>query len=360
MRNDHTREGVVSVHAPDARPDATTEAEWRIRVTAASRLSFTLIDMNGECGRRNGMASLSLARPEFRAVLEPASSFTLKTDAPSALYAAEITTLFQRLADQWGSAPVDVKVESGLPTHSGFGSKSTTLLALGKAYAATCGRHEPTETLARVAERAGTSGGSVNLIDRGGFLVDGGHANPSDFDEEPRRYLVPSRVAGGGRKPPVLIHCAFPPWPILVILSEGFHIHGRSEGEWFEQVLPIPREEARKTAHLVLMNLAPAVAEGDYFAFCRAFKQLTYDTYFKGLQIARQSEAVQTLIKEAAVRPDIDAIGMSSMGPTCFAFTRRPRSAVAWLTELRQAGIVRDFWFTYSQNHPAVIEGLPA
>ena len=122
-------------------------------------------------------------------------------------------------------------------------------------------------------------------------------------------------------------------------------------------MLPIARSEAHRTAHTVLMHLAPAVAEADYPAFCRALRYITYETYFKRMQIARQSDAVQLLIREARHRADVDAIGMSSMGPTCFAFTRRPASAVGWLNELRQAGQVRDYWFASVQNHAAVIEG---
>jgi beta-ribofuranosylaminobenzene 5'-phosphate synthase len=335
------------------------EGGWGVRVTAASRLSFTLIDLNGETGRRNGMASLSLKAPSFQALLRPAKHLSLETEEHAVHHVSAIQTFLQTLQQRWAGPPVQVSIQRGLPANAGFGSKTTTLMALGKAYAVLCGKEADTGELARIAGRGGTSGASVNLIERGGFLVDGGHANPDDFDADPRRYLMPSRFAGVYKIPPVLINLPFPPWPILAIMSGERGLYGKAELEWFHRVVPIPAAEARRTAHLILMNLAPAVAEADYRAFCRAVNELTHETYYKQQQIAAQSKDVQTLIHDAARRSDVDAFGMSSMGPMCYAFTRQPKSVVAWLEELQMAGRVHSFWFTNAQNHPAVIESVP-
>jgi beta-ribofuranosylaminobenzene 5'-phosphate synthase len=197
------------------------------------------------------------------------------------------------------------------------------------------------------------------LIDSGGFLVDGGHANPDDFADDPHRYLLPSRFAGAARrKPPPLINLPFPPWPILVIIGAGVKLHGEQELDWFRQTLPIPYEETCRTAHLILMNLAPAIAEGDYLAFCRALNRLTFDTYYKQEQIRIQPEGIKRLLAQGREGTAVDAIGISVTGPMCFAFTRRPTVATRWLAGLREEGIVTDYWFTTAQNHPAVIEGV--
>jgi beta-ribofuranosylaminobenzene 5'-phosphate synthase len=330
---------------------------WGVRVRAAGRLSFTLIDMNGSTGRRNGMASVSLR--------EPALDLTVSLvdgdmhEVTGAGYTDEIAVLLGKLREQWGGPAVRCVVDAALPAHSGFGSKTTTLLAAGRGYATLCSRRVETAELARLCGRGGTSGASVNLIDTGGFLVDGGHANPADFAEDPHRYLVPSRFAGAAvRKPPPLINVPFPPWPILVILGVGVELHGSPELDWFRRTVPIPYEEACRTAHLVLMNLAPAVAEADYPAFCRALDRLTFESYYKQEQIRTQSDGIQRLLADGRKLPFIDAIGMSVTGPMCFAFTRDPVAAVGWLAEARDSGVVRDFWFTTAQNHPAVVEGV--
>jgi beta-ribofuranosylaminobenzene 5'-phosphate synthase len=247
-----------------------------------------------------------------------------------------------------------------LPPHAGLGSKTTTLLALAKAYLMLNQKPASTGELAEIAGRGRTSGASVNLIDRGGFLVDGGHKAPVDLSADWRRHLRPSAFAPPAPIPPVLINTNFPPWPILMIEAAGENIHGEPESMWFEGIMPMPVAEARRTAHIVLLHLAPAIAEADYDAFCRAVNIITSDTYYKRKQIARQSRRVKRLLTEGQKRPTVDAIGMTSMGPCCYVFTRRPDAAVSWLEELRAAGIVARYWFTTAQNHAAVFEGVPA
>ncbi|MFR9770772.1 beta-ribofuranosylaminobenzene 5'-phosphate synthase family protein [Nocardia sp. SC052] len=329
-----------------------------MRVRSAARLSFTLIDLNGQTGRRNGMASLSLREPAFVATLRPAARIEVAGEDTG--HTAEIIRLLDGLRERCDGPPVRCEIDAALPAHHGFGSKTTTLLSIGKAYAALCDATMPTEELARLCGRGGTSGASVNLIDRGGFLVDGGHANPPDFAEDPHRYLLPSRFAGAAvLKPPPLVSLPFPPWPILVILAEGTELHGKPELDWFRRTLPIPFEEAAITAHLVLMNLAPAIAEGDYPAFCRALNRLTFETHYKQQQVRIQSDGIKRLLQEARQSRSVDAIGMSVTGPMCFAFTRTPASAVEWVSGLRDAGVVKDFYFTTAQNHAAVLAATP-
>lgn len=346
--------------APAARLPYFGGGAWGVRVNAASRLSFTLIDLNGEGGRRNGMASMSLAKPSLQAVVRPAGRFGVAGKGGRPPHADAILELLGELGELWGTPPAEATVESPLPAHTGFGSKTTTLLAIGKAYAQLCEHPCTTDEIARAARRAGTSGASVNLIDRGGFLVDGGHANPPDFDEDPQRYLVPSRFAGAARKPPVLVNMPFPPWPILILIGVGTELSGQPELDWFREVLPIPAEAARRTAHHVLMRLAPAIAEADYPAFCRALNELTYEQHYKQEQIKVQSEEIQTLFREARDEPSIDAICISVTGPMCYAFTERPAAAVDWVERLVARGLVRDHWWSCAQNHPATFEGVPA
>lgn len=345
--------------AVPARPEFGA-GNWGVRIRCAARLSFTLIDLNGSTGRRNGMASMSLRDPGFEAVVSPADGAVIEVTGADTGHPDEIAGLLRTLRERWRGPAVRCAVTKALPAHHGFGSKTTTLLAIGKAYAALCERPVETAELARLAGRGGTSGASVNLIDRGGFLVDGGHANPDDFGADPHRYLLPSRFAGAAtRKPPPLISLPFPAWPILVMIGAGLELHGKPELDWFRRTLPIPYDAACRTAHLVLMNMAPAVAEADYPAFCRALNRLTFEMHYKREQVLIQSDEIKRLLVEGGEHPAIDAIGMSVTGPMCFAFTRDPAAAERWASGLRADGAVRDFWFTTAQNHPAVLDGVP-
>ena len=306
------------------------------------------------------MASLSIRDPSFRASLRlAAGNGELHADNDASEHADDIQDFMLRLRQILGGPPVDVEIECGLPPHTGFGSKTTTLLALGKAYATICNQQVSSAFLAALGRRAATSGGSANLINTGGFIIDGGHANPDDFARDPRRYLRPSRFAPPAKCPPVLVSLPFPPWPILIFIPKGVKIHGETEREWFHNLVPIPVDEARKTAHLIFMNMAPAIADADYAAFCDAVNQLTTDTCYKQAQIAMQHDNVKRLLTEVLARPDVDAAGMSVQGPACYIFTRQPQGIVDWLHRLKADGLVESYWFTCAQNHPAYVEGVP-
>jgi beta-ribofuranosylaminobenzene 5'-phosphate synthase len=327
-----------------------------VKVKAASRLSFTLIDLNGEGGRRNGMASLSLAEPFFAAELYINNNTQIETDLNTHAYKEDIKAFIEKIQQKWHSPHVNIKITQGLPNHSGFGSKTTTLLALAKAYSSISKINVTTAELAALAGRGGTSGASVNLIDRGGYLVDGGHANPSDFNKDPKRYLVPSKFAQNFKKPPVLINLPFPDWPILIIIAEGIKLHDREELNWFNSNLPIPQAEAHRTAHHILMHLSTAIAEADYAAFCKAINNLTFDHFFKQRQIEAQSASLKQLFMLARQSSEIDAIGMSAFGPMCYAFTQQPEKALHWCEQLQKKGAIKSYWLTKAQNNPCELQ----
>lgn len=304
------------------------------------------------------MASMVVEDPSFVGRVFPSSHVAVEIDDGGSEYRELIADYVLSLHREFGGGLVRVSVDRYIPTHSGFGSKTNTLLSVGKAFAAVYGLNVTTDQLAAIAGRAGTSGGTVNLIDRGGFLVDGGHATPPGFSAEPRKYLLPSRYAGAGRRPPILISKPFPDWPVLMILPDGHHIHGAAELEFFRSTLPIPVEETYRTAHIVLMNLAPAVIEQDYGAFCNALNTITFESYFKRRQIELQNDNLKYVINQA-LDHGIDAIGMSSMGPVCFSFTRTPERVVTWLEDLQDRGIVRRHWITRVANGPARVTPVP-
>lgn len=327
-----------------------------VRVKAASRLSYTLIDLNGANGRRNGMASMSLANPYFEVKISHSDETSINTDKESEIHKQDISDFIDKMQTKWELSPVKVDIMQGLPAHSGFGSKTTSLLAIGKAYCKLFDVDISTGDLARIADRAGTSGASVNLIDRGGYLVDGGHINPADFNDDPQRYLLPSRYAKHTLTPPVLINLPFPDWPILIIVTKGLELFGKPELDWFKATLPIPEIEAKNTAHHVLMNLSTAIAENDYRAYCKALNILTYEHHYKKEQIKIQPQGVKKMFEDAKEASEIDAICISVTGPMCYAFTREPEKALAWCELFKQQGVIENYWFSHAQNQPCDVE----
>jgi len=326
-------------------------AGWAVRVTAPARLSFTLISLDAESQRRNGIAAFAVDKPSTTVEVRAAEQLDFRLGRLAEDTAVELVQGVRLLQQHWAGPPVRIEIPAALPEHSGFGSKTTTLLAAGYAYGMFCGQTPDLRELAGVFGRGRTSGASTGLAELGGFLVDGGHRNPAGFRSAPQSYLRPSRFARPAAPPTPTIRLPFPPWPILVMLTAGRQLSGAAELDWFRSVTPIPPAESWRAAHLVLMGLAPAVAEADYDGFCAAVNEITFTGHFKRAQIAVQGPALAALLQSARDSSVIDAIALSVTGPACFAFSRQPAAAAEWATRLRAAGQLTDFWFTTANNH---------
>ncbi|MCD0485877.1 hypothetical protein LO771_26685 [Streptacidiphilus sp. ASG 303] len=330
-----------------------------VRVSAPARLSFTLISLDGGSLRRNGIAAMAVDRPGLTAEVREAADGIVAVTGTAEETARELAAAVETLRKLWDGPAARIDVLEALPQHSGFGSKTSTLLAVGHAYGRLCGVDPDRRELARVLGRGRTSGASTGLSAYGGFLVDGGHVNPPDFAGQPQKYLRPSRFAPQVAPPKPVVRLDFPDWPILVLLTHGRHLGGQEELDWFHSVTPIPAEESWRTSHLVFMGLAPAVLEQDFDAFCAAVNEITFTGHFKQAQIAFQGEAVADVLEAGRAAPSVDAIALSVTGPACFAFTRRPQDAERWAWDLKNRGLIRSFWFTRANNQGLITTEVP-
>lgn len=172
-----------------------------VTVRSPCRLSFTLIDLTGKSGRKNGMASMVVETPSFSCRLAQSTRTSVESNDAGSEYHDVIANYLESLRRELGGGYVRVCLDGHIPTHTGFGSKTNTLLSIGKGFAAVYGIDAATDRLAAIAGRAGTSGGTVNLIDRGGFLVDGGHATPPTLLTNRTGICFPAvmRVPANGR-----------------------------------------------------------------------------------------------------------------------------------------------------------------
>ncbi|WP_229400821.1 beta-ribofuranosylaminobenzene 5'-phosphate synthase family protein [Micromonospora okii] len=330
-----------------------------VQVSGPARLSFTLINLDAASLRRNGIAAMAVRRPGLTVRVRPSDDGTSRVLGVEPETTADLAAALATLEKLWEGPPATVTVSRPLPQHCGFGSKTVSLLAVGRAYGALCGQEPALPQLSELLGRGRTSGASTGLAEFGGFLVDGGHRNPADFAASPATYLRPSRFAQPVPVPKPVVRLPFPPWPVLVLMTNGRHLGGAEELAWFQRVTPIPQEQAQRTAQLVFMGLAPAVAERDYDAFCDAVNEITFTGHFKREQIAFQGRAVEDVLTAGRASTAIDAIALSVTGPACFAFTRAPEAAREWAQSLVRRGLLRDFWFTNADNRGLTLDYVP-
>ena len=271
-----------------------------IFVEAAARLHFGVLDLRGSLGRRFG--GLGAAVPEPSLLLEVAPAAELRADGPDADRARGFAERFLSYHGLPGGARLTV--HRAIPPHSGLGSGTQLGLAVGRALAELHGLPTDPPELARAVERGRRSAIGTWTFALGGFIVEGGR-----------------RVGGGGIAP--LLARFFMPegWRCVVAVPDGAPgLSGEAEAAAFERLPPPPEREVERVAHLVLMQLLPALVEADLPSFGAALTEVQRVT---GAWFATQQGGVfapgpsATLVRRLA-EWGAAGVGQSSWGPAVY------------------------------------------
>lgn len=276
-----------------------------IKITTPCRLHITLIDMNAELGRVDGGAGLTLSSPNVKIKAEKAEK-------------TEINGL-QGFANRMKGAAeaflpegkgVKIEVEELIPAHVGFGSGTQSSLAAAAAVNELYGLGKSVRELAVGVKRGGTSGIGVTAFEKGGFIVDGGHMFK---DKGAFMPSAASKVPPG----PVLFREDFPEWDIVIAIPEEKGVHDQEEINLFKEFCPLPIEEVREVAHVVLMQMMPAVMEQDIESFGAAVNHVQTVGFNK-----RESLIWPDFVKVIAsfMRSSSYGAGVSSFGPVVYSF----------------------------------------
>ncbi|WP_214043944.1 beta-ribofuranosylaminobenzene 5'-phosphate synthase [Methanomethylovorans sp.] len=296
-----------------------------IRVKSPSRIHMGLIDMNAELGRVDGGVGLSIDQPYVLISAEVADDIEI---IGQSFLAQRMEAAVRALVPE--GQGVRVTIEADMPPHVGCGSGTQAALSVAAAVNRLYGLGLSVREMAIAVGRGGTSGIGVASFEKGGFIVDGGHkfAEKGSFSPSSASKTPPG---------PVLFREDFPDWEIVLALpSEDMHMgaHDAQEVDIFEKECPIPLHEVQAVAHIVLMNMMPAIMEKDIEAFGKATDRLQ-TMGFKQREIHLQHQAVRDLI-ELLQDSGAYGAGMSSFGPVVYAFTDNPEDA-SYLREDAQA-----------------------
>jgi beta-ribofuranosylaminobenzene 5'-phosphate synthase len=282
---------------------------------------MTLIDMNGEIGRVDGGAGLTLSSPNIRITAEEAEEVSIEG--------------LQGFADRMKKAAktllpegkgIRINVQEVYPAHVGFGSGTQSSLAAAAAVNELYGLGKSVRELALTVKRGGTSGIGVTAFEKGGFIVDGGHKFKDKGGFMPS---AASRVPPG----PVLFREDFPDWDIVIAIPNEKGMHDQEEIDVFKEFCPLPIEEVREVAHMVLMKMMPAVIEGDIESFGAAVNHVQTVGFNK-----RESTIWPGFVKNIAslMRSRSYGAGVSSFGPVVYAFVDNREEGRQLQTEVQK------------------------
>lgn len=328
-----------AIPCKDAAAVPSTPATTAVRVTAPARLHLGFLDLNGAIGRRYGSVGLAIDRPSTTVVVSKA-----KENAAAGHEAERAKRLLDRFAHS--SARYAVEITEAIPAHAGLGSGTQLALAIGAGVAKLENRPLSAADLAIAGERGARSGIGLAAFTGGGFIIDGGRGK----SEKP---------------PPVTMRADFPSdWRILLIFDVNrAGVSGDAELTAFAGLPEFPNAMAAHICHLVLLKLAPGLAERDIAAFGSALTEIQQMVgwHFAGKQGGSPwtSPAVGRL---AARMQQLGAtgVGQSSWGPTGFAFVDSVEAAERLYHSLvgEAKGDGLDILIAQGRNGGARIEAL--
>jgi beta-RFAP synthase len=202
-----------------------------------------------------------------------------------------------------------ITVDETIPEHVGLGSGTQLALALAAGIARQRGIDQPIAALCALMGRARRSGVGFHLFQRGGFVVEGGHAAETRSAE--------------AEAPPLLARHEFPDdWRIVVALPSSTRtVSGEAEEEAFRNLRPAEDATVDRIARTVLTRLMPALVEHDLPAFGRALSE-TQEMIGGCFRSVQEGDFHPGAVRLAGRLKEAQAcgVGQSSWGPAIYAF----------------------------------------
>ncbi|MGH6892930.1 MAG: beta-ribofuranosylaminobenzene 5'-phosphate synthase family protein [Dongiaceae bacterium] len=285
-------------------------------MTAPARLHLGFVDLHGGLGRKFGSIGITIEEPRTTLTLRRAER--LAVSGPSAERAHGIAL---RLIDalRLDDDRFEIAIEEAIPEHSGLGSGTQLVLALGAALCCCSGQPMEPRRIATLLRRGARSGIGIGAFATGGVIVDGGRG---EQDQAP---------------PPIVSRLDFPEeWRALLLFDpKNRGLSGSVEYEAFRLLPQFSERLAAELCRLILMQALPALAEADLQRFGEAVTELQrrVGDYFAPMQGGRFASPHVAAALAWLEATGIAGFGQSSWGPTGFAFAANPAEGQALMTE---------------------------
>lgn len=274
-------------------------------VEAHARLHFGVLDLRGDRGRWFG--GIGAAAPAPTTLVSACAADTLDVEGADAGRAGEFARRYISHHQLRGGARV--RVHRALPSHAGLGSGTQLALAVGRALAEVHGIDAGVQELAGTVGRGRRSAIGMWTFAGGGLVVEGGH----------RPVEEGSRGLSTG---PLLARLPFPAsWRCVVAVPDAASgLSGTDEAAAFNRLPAPPDREVERVAHLVLMTLLPAVADGDIDAFGAALTQIQEMTgrWFAPVQGGTFAPGPSATLVRRMREWGASGVGQSSWGPAVY------------------------------------------
>ncbi|NKI69007.1 hypothetical protein GN109_06205 [Collimonas pratensis] len=296
-----------------------------LKVTVPSRIHFTLLDLGLTGYRRNGGVGFSITAPAAQFEFEKHPTIDLSELKATGFSASEIKSLTNRVLaakDSFGGTNgILLKRRTISERHIGLGVGTSTALACVEALCLLNEKKIEPEEIVRFSGRGGTSGIGVHGYFSGGFIFDVGRR----FDSKP--LLSSDDIMTPPTIPLAITQMDMPDWPVGLFHPPGAKaVSLEDERNLFSSTLPLTPEEVYKVTYHAVFGIVAAVADQDFDGFCSAINAIQ-ECSWKQHEIKLHGPSVQ-LYLEPLRDLGCSAVGMSSVGPTLYFFSRNFESTV--------------------------------
>lgn len=290
-----------------------------ICVEAAGRLHFGVLDLRGSFGRWFGGIGAPAPGPTLLLSVEAAD--TLDVRGEDADRAGDFARRFLSHHGIRGGA--SIVVHRALRPHAGLGSGTQLALAVARALADLHGIDADAASLARAVGRARRSAIGTWTFAGGGLVVEGGVRRDR---EEPG---------------PLIARVPLPSsWRCVLAVPDGAPgISGTDEAAAFAELPPPSPREVEQVAHVVLMALLPAAAEGDLPAFGSALTCVQEITgrWFAPIQGGTFAPGPGRELLRRMQEWGATGVGQSSWGPAVYGIVDGEAAGRRLLERVRDA-----------------------
>jgi beta-RFAP synthase len=280
-------------------------------VEAPARLHFGVLDLRGDRGRWFG--GIGAAAPAPATLVSARAATALSVEGADADRAMEFAKRFLSHCAIRGGA--SIRIHHAIPPHAGLGSGTQLALAVARALAQLHGIEPDVAQLAAAVGRGRRSAIGMWTFDGGGLVVEGGH-RPGE-----------RRDSTG----PLLARLMFPQsWRCVVAVPDApSGLSGKDEAAAFERLPAPPDRDVERVAHLVLMALLPALADGDIEAFGGALTEIQETTgrWFAPVQGGAFAPGPGETLVRRMREWGAAGVGQSSWGPAVYAIVPGPAEA---------------------------------
>ncbi len=288
-----------------------------VTVSTGSRLHFGLLTHRPKSGREFGGVGVMLESPSWTIRVEPRTGHSDNTVNISEDAAAVSPDADRRVRHILATCqqdnralrcPVQVTIESAIPSHRGLGSGTQLSLAVARGLDVLFANGQrAADELARLSGRGLRSAVGTWGFEYGGCILEGGRTGQDQV----------------GR---LISHVPFPEqWRFLLITPRsGAGLSGGDEKLAFERLPGMSTELTGELCRIAVMELLPAIQAGDFDAAADGldrYGQLAGE-YFIPVQDGVFLHPTMNELSEQLRASGVIGFAQTSWGPTCFVLCR--------------------------------------